>query len=244
MESLGFTTKRFGRGNHDVYVKPPVSNFEMHTSLFSEKEEKKLWEFYNNIKDKLIKDSENNFGFHFSSEDFYIYITAHEYKHYYSGGMGLRSLLDTYIFLTNCGDSLDMGYIEAECGKLGIEEFERQIRNLAMHLFKNQPITDDEHEMLRYIIFSGTYGTYENSIDNKAARYGKGKTAKIKYSFSRLLFPIKESDRYYKKYSSYFPWFYEKKSRLPLLFFYRLGRAVTIRRKKSVKELKILFRRK
>lgn len=36
---------------------------------------------------------------HFSREDFYIYLVAHEYKHYFLGGTSLRSLADTYIYL-------------------------------------------------------------------------------------------------------------------------------------------------
>ena len=34
MESLGFSTKNFGRGTHDVYYRKPLCNFEMHRDLF------------------------------------------------------------------------------------------------------------------------------------------------------------------------------------------------------------------
>ena len=42
MEGRGFTTERIGKGNHDIYYKPPVLNFEMHTALFGPGHEKKL----------------------------------------------------------------------------------------------------------------------------------------------------------------------------------------------------------
>ena len=35
MLSHGYTAKSVGESNHDVYMKPPVLNFELHTALFS-----------------------------------------------------------------------------------------------------------------------------------------------------------------------------------------------------------------
>ena len=64
--------------------------------------------------------------YHFTPEDFYVYLVAHEYKHYVRGGTGLRSLLDVYVFLRRMGDSLDRDYIRRETDKLNITEFETQ----------------------------------------------------------------------------------------------------------------------
>ena len=97
MQSLGFQTESFDSGNHDVYYKPPVCNFEMHTELFGDWHQEELYTYFSNIFQKVIKDNENGYGYHLSVEDFYIYITAHNYKHYSSGGTGLRSLVDTYV---------------------------------------------------------------------------------------------------------------------------------------------------
>ena len=89
MESMGFTTKHFGHGNHDVYFKKPVSNFEMHTSIINRNNER-MFEYYRNVKERLIKNDNDACGYHFSDEDFYIFMIAHEYKHYTGGGTGLR----------------------------------------------------------------------------------------------------------------------------------------------------------
>ena len=69
MESMGFTTKHFGHGNHDVYFKKPESNFEMHTSIIDHNDER-FFEYYRNVKDRLIKDEGNDYGYHFSDEGF------------------------------------------------------------------------------------------------------------------------------------------------------------------------------
>ena len=98
-------------------------------------------------------------------------MTAHEYKHYYNGGTGLRSLLDTYVFLKN--RPLDMAYVAEEAKKIDILDFERKNRRLALRLFDGEELTAEEREMLRYIYSSGTYGTEENALNNQIARKGR-----------------------------------------------------------------------
>ena len=96
MEGLGFTAKRFGISYHDSYCRNPCLNFEMHRSLFSLGTDEKLYAYYQHVEDRLIS---NGYEKRFTPEDFYVYMTAHEYKHYSSGGTGLRSLTDTYVYL-------------------------------------------------------------------------------------------------------------------------------------------------
>ena len=96
MERLGFSTEYFDEGNHDVYHKEPVSNFEMHRELFGPSHDEKLYEYYKDVQNRLLGEGYEK---HLSPEDFYLYVTAHEYKHYTGGGTGLRSVLDTYVYL-------------------------------------------------------------------------------------------------------------------------------------------------
>lgn len=247
MESMGFTCEHIGRGNHDVYYKQPVSNFEMHTGLFSDTHIalglRDFVEYYKNVKERLIKDENNACGYHFSNEDFYVFMTAHEYKHYSNGGTGLRSVLDTYVYLSKLGYKLDMQYIKTECKKLGMAEFESQSRSLAMNLFGAKKLTEENKQMLKYIAFSGTYGTIENMINNKVAKYGNSKLAKMKYTLRRLTIPLSEKNERYSALKAYYPWFYEKKYRIPLLFFYRFGKGLTVSRKKITQEIRILSKR-
>ena len=230
MLSHGFTAEKFGRGTHDVYFKQPVSNFEMHVSLFSAASDEKR-QYYLDVKDRLIKDSSNRFGYHFTDEDNYIYIVSHEHKHYASGGTGLRSLLDTYVLLRRYGDKLDMQYVTAECEKLGIADFEQKNRLLALHLFSGSALTADDKQMLRYIVFSGTYGTHSNTVKNKLS---KKNGSKLRYVISRIFVPMQSVKEFY-------PVFYEHKLLLPLLPFYRSIRGLTTRRGYLKTEFKTLL---
>jgi hypothetical protein len=185
----------------------------------------------------MQKDENNNYGYHFSTNDLYIYITAHEYKHYSGRGTGLRSLLDTYIIWQKLGDKLEPEYIRTETDKLHITDFEQNNKMLALNLFSGKKLSAGQQEMLEYIVCSGTYGSIKHGVDNKVQKYGGGKKGKRKYILSRLFLPMDEIKAYY-------PFFYKHKILLPCLFFYRLGRSVTVSRKKTKVQLKNLRRKK
>lgn len=232
MEAMGFTTEHFGQGNHDVYFKEPVSNFEMHRSLFREVFDEKMYSYYKDVKQRLVKDDDNGFGYHFTDEDYYVYLTAHEYKHYSVGGTGIRSVLDVYVFFKKFGDTLDMSYIERECEKLGIAEFEKQSRTLALDLFGCKKLTDEDKQMLKYIVYSGTYGTLENSVNNNIKKAG----GKFRYVISRIFPPMTLVKEFY-------PVFYKYKILLPILPFYRFIKNITTRGMSVKTEVKYLLKK-
>ena len=111
MVSRGYEVEAFDQGNHDVYEKEPVYNFEMHTSLYGAGHNKEWVNYYDRIKDRLIP-GEGGLEYHFSYEDFYVYIMTHTFKHFEEGGTGIRSLLDQYVYLNQLEDALDFRYIE------------------------------------------------------------------------------------------------------------------------------------
>ena len=162
MEKLGFSVEHFGTSNHDVYHKEPVSNFEMHRELFAPGPEEKLYEYYQDVQSRMIGEGYEK---HLSPEDFYIYMIAHEYKHYSAGGTGLRSLVDTYVYLKK--EELDLKYIATETEKIGIADFENSNRSLSQHLFSEEKLTEADKDMLEYILSSGVYGTINHRVEKR-----------------------------------------------------------------------------
>ena len=207
MEGLGFTTESFGDKNHDVYHKKPTLNYEMHRSLFESYYNGKISGYYRD-KNDLSR-----------PEDFYLYTVAHEYKHYSDRGTGLRSLIDIYLYLKK--EELDWDYIEQETEKLGIREFEQDNRRLAVALFGNGEVTDEQ--MLSYILSSNVYGNITNRIKNRVDR-SNGKH--FSYMFKRLGIPVRASNPYYRFFTKHYPFFYKYKVLLPLLPFYRILRGL------------------
>ena len=219
----GYTCDSFGEGSHDVYQKKPVLNFEMHRYLINSTHDKKFNEYYSDVKERLVRDKDNDHGYHFTNEDFYIFMLVHEYKHFSEGGTGVRSLADTYIFLNKFNDSLDWEYIYGELEKIGITEFEKNNRELSMKLFSSKPLSADEKKLLNYHVLSGTYGNVANSVNNNIKN--NSGNSKMKYIFYRFFPPLEH-------YRVWFPWAYEHKILLPAAWIFRLVRGVTVRRKR------------
>ena len=170
MLSHDYTAEHYGVGNHDVYMKPPVLNFELHTSLFGSDHAEPLYKYYADTRRLLRKDDGNNYGYHFSDDDFYVYMTAHEWKHYNGSGTGIRSLLDCYVYCKVKGDNLDQNYITEQCRQLEIADFEQERRTLAVKIFSSDTLpnlTESEQEMLIFYLTAGTYGTFDNAIKKK-----------------------------------------------------------------------------
>ena len=198
-----------------------------------------MQEYYSDVKARLLQNEGSSYGYHFSPEDFYVYMIAHEYKHYSAGGTGLRSLLDTYVYLKK--EKLDMDYVAGETEKLGIREYETLNRSLSLHLFEGEPLTEKESDMLDFIMFSGTYGTMENGIVNRMKKMtGKqGKVTagiKLKYYFSRL-FP---------RHEFLYPWYPLAKYKIfiPFVWVFRFFRAILLRGKRVISEIRIVERQK
>ena len=232
MESLAFTCDHRSAA-HTVYHKPPVSSFELHHKLFNGNQDRRIRKYYKDVKARLLKDEGKQWGYHFSDEDFYVYMISHEYKHYSGGGTGLRSLLDTYVYWRELGNDLDWTYIGEETEKLGIAGFEKLNRTLSVHLFTEEPLTDEEKHMLEYILSSGVYGTIQHHVTNTVDRFGGGTRGKLRYVLKRIFMSMDEVRAAY-------PLFAKVPVLLPFLPVYRFITGLRLRRERLTQEWKLL----
>lgn len=260
MTARGYKSDDYNKGYDDEYLKPPAYNFEMHRQLVSSKERPKWYEYYKDVKSILIKDTNENREtaannesnntsnqFYFSDNDFYVYFIVHTYKHFLNSGMGLRTVLDVYLYVSNLQEKLDFDYIEEQLKKLDAYDFEQTFRSIAFKMF-DENLEDrkwwdlfdvKEQEMLSYVLDAGTYGNLENSVAHKMG-YTKGEkkkaSDKVKYIFRRL-FPSMDT------IEEFFPFFYKHKWAIPFLYIYRIGKMPFTRRKKVAGELREVFKK-
>ena len=238
MRKLGYTDIVIGTGNHDEYKRPPVYSFEMHRTLF-EKTQEPFYSYYKDINRLLVRDKNSKYGCHFGIEDFYVYMLAHEYKHYSNGGTGLRSVIDCCAYLKKYENKLDFSHIETETKNLGISDFEEKQRILCRKLINMNfdMLCGYEKEMLEYFFLSGVYGNFENKVSNKLKSFdadGKiNSKSKIKYIFSRIFPPMEF-------YKVFYPFFYRHKLFLPICFLFRVHKGLFKSRKKLKKEIQVL----
>jgi hypothetical protein len=244
MQSRGYKVISVGKGTHDVYEKPPVYNFELHTALFGPEHDPAWTSYYANVKQRLLKDEGKAYAYHFRDEDFYVYLLTHAFKHYDSSGTGLRSLLDVYVYIWTNGSTLDWKYIRQEEEKLGIAAFEHQCRVLSQKLFDEpntkyeQLLSEDEQEMLLYFSGSGMYGTTLNRTKKRLEQIQPDgapitRKTRILYYWQRL-FPNMDW------FKAYAPFCYRHKWSIPFFLVYRFCRGMLFRRQKVKYELQSL----
>ena len=237
----GYEVISYAKGNHDVYEKEPVYNFEMHTSLFGEAHNGVWAEYYKDIQSKLKK-SDNHFQYSFTDEDFYIYFIVHAFKHFDGCGTGIRYFVDSYVYRN--AKNLDWGYIERELDKLGVLAFEKTFRSISMKIFgKGEAVSRlnrEEYSMLCDSMFAGTYGNLQSGIDKKLHKIQGNedritKNTKVKYIIGRLFPPMS----YYK---AYYPFIYKTRIFIPFFVIFRMVRGVLQHWREMMREIRVVLK--
>lgn len=239
----GYSVHVFHVGNHDVYLKPPVYNFEMHVTLFGEKKYKELTAKYRGIEQKLIPDDNKKFCLHFTPEDFYVYTIVHAYKHYSYNGTGIRTLVDIYVMNRTIGLTMDWDYVKKEVQFFGIEAFEKVSRELAEKIFSDIPIsqislTAKEKSMFLYCMRVGTYGSSEKQLNRylhslQADQKPITDFTKFKYCMARL-FPGREWCK------NNYPVVYRHPILLPFFWIWRWIKRIPTKKESIQKEISAL----
>ena len=242
-QNRSYKTVSFRKGNHDVYEKAPIYNFEMHVSLFHGTY-KELTEQYENVKERLLPVDGTAYQFAFTPEDFYVFVLAHAYKHYSHSGTGIRTLADIYVMNRHLGGIMNRDEVEQKLTQLGIAEYEQHSRVLAEKLFSavrplaETELTEDEKEMLLYYCDATTYGTVGNSVNNRLHELQENSEditlrTKLKYCCVRL-FPGREFCKYA------YPFVYRHPWTMPFFWVWRIVYRSIANKKNLQHELKAL----
>jgi len=230
--------------SHYEFLKKPVYNFEMHKLLFSPWKQPELYEYYNTIKEKLVLKDGSSCTYLFKPEDQYVFYFAHEYKHYSSCGIGIRSLIDCYLMKTKAPEDFGWEYVFREMEKLKIKEFYDSIIELASAVFSDTDVLDLDslssvtNMELDKLIRSGVYGNSQNAVKNKMASISKGK--KLSNTSVKLIYVIRRifPDRAF--YQEHYTELVEKKCPLVFIWFYRLIKGLRNKEGKISKEIRFL----
>ena len=237
----GYEVISYAKGNHDVYEKEPVYNFEMHTSLFGGAHNEIWAEYYKDIQSKLNK-SDNHFQYSFTDEDFYIYFIVHAFKHFDGCGTGIRYFVDSYVYQNT--KNLNRSYIERELDKLGVLAFEKTFRSVSMKIFgKGEAVSrlsEEGYSMLCDSMFAGTYGNLQSGIDKKLHKIQGNedritKNTKVKYIIGRLFPPMS----YYK---AYYPFIYKTRIFIPFFVIFRMVRGVLKHWREMMREIRVVLK--
>lgn len=167
-----------------------------------------------------------NYRYTYSPEEMYIYHFAHLVKHYRRGGIGLRHVIDLWLF-KNSNPEMNMEYIETELAHLRLEKFHENVWRMIDSWF-NDASTDEITDYLTNFFFtSGSWGNHMNFQRFMALKDKKQGIADNKTTFAKviiLLFPRLNSMKEKYPVLRRLPWL------LPFMWPVRWGRVLLFRR--------------
>lgn len=96
------------------------------------------------------------------TEDEYIFLIAHAYKHFIHGGCGVKTLSDVWLFRKKHAD-MDEAYLNAELEKTGAVKFDKKLVALAECWLGDASFDEDSEILTDFLFDGGVYGTGKTS---------------------------------------------------------------------------------
>lgn len=120
---------------------------------------------------------------------FYLYNILHIAKHYFTGGCGIRRVLDVYYLDEACGHLLHGDYIQEVLERARAAEFAAELRSLANAWFGKEEQELPRSKMATYIMDSGLHGSCVHAQKNQLNKVidMTERFAKLKYLLGRFL---------------------------------------------------------
>ena len=229
MDGLGYRASHTEVGNADCYEKAPCFNFEMHRILAEAR--LSFSDYYRNPWLRARRDAPDSLHFHFADEDEYLYHIAHAFKHYNSGGCGIRLLADEAVFLTAKSERMDWDYIARELDKLGMTDFEARVHAVADSLLRGDPAAvfdadRDTCEFLLFLLSSGVYGNRSTRIAHRLEEFGAQDDGSALAHLRYLWWRVRLDDE---TLAQAHPWLTRHHVPLPIVLCYRMVRGLTMR---------------
>jgi hypothetical protein len=153
-----------------------------------------------------------------TEEGFYLSILCHMADHFVDGGIGIRFVLDVWVFRNRRKNAMNREFVERELESFGLLEFTEKIEQLAEVWFGSGQTDPVLEELAEYIITSGSHGLADRAMLN-AVSLSKG-GSKTSALWSKVFYPREELEARY-------PWAKGKVWLLPAAWCARAYRAVT-----------------
>ncbi len=186
MSGLGFTP--VVESNHEFIWKKPGVNIELHKRLIPSYNK----DYYAYFGDgwRLAKVKEGT-RYSMTDEDQMIYLFTHYAKHYRDAGIGIRHIVDLWVYRKN-KPFLDEEYIKKELERLKLFDFYTNTNKTLAVWFEGKEEDGVSDFITRIIFNSGVYGTREAKILSEAVKLSKshGSAENVQKSkYIRLIFP-------------------------------------------------------
>lgn len=206
MNQLGYTFKV--ESNHEyVYQKPPFFQVELHKMLIPSYNDD-MYEYYRDGWSIANRVGESH-RYALSAEDHYVYLFTHLAKHYRDGGIGIKSVIDLWLYKKQY--KLDEEYVKKQLLKLNILSFYDHVLHLIRVWFEDEQFDAMVGTMTEFILSGGEYGSLENQTRAKAIQTSQAEEFQKaeKFMYWRIIFPtydnVKNAYSYVRKYPFLLP---------------------------------------
>ncbi len=219
---LGYEKTGFDEHNDVGYTKKPSLHIELHKDLFPDDYDFEGY-FEEPYQHTELKDGYKYYHV-YKTDDFFIHVLCHLYKHFTFGGCGLRQYLDIYVMTQKM--KLNMDYIRSELKSFGMDGFLDTTLKLNRFFFDGEKPDDELIEIAEFVFNNSTFGNADNRL---VLDYDKGHGEKrtlwgnIKYFMERWGLNYSQMKLKY-KVLKYLPFL------LPFCWIYRLITALLFRR--------------
>lgn len=138
----------------------------------------KVWTYAHPIEEESCQ-------YEMTAEFFLFYIFAHMYRHFSTGGCGMRTFVDIWLLTTHL--KYDEVVLQKLCEDGEIWQFVQVARRLIEVWFEGKPYDELSRRMESYVVVGGTYGTSETSMTVKKTET----PGRVKYLLKRIFMGYK-----------------------------------------------------
>ncbi len=213
------------------YIKKPYMHIELHKHLIPSYNDD-LYHYFGDGWKRARECFEGSLRYELSNEDNFIYLVAHFAKHYRDAGIGIKGVIDLWLYLEKHPE-MDMDFIYSELEKLNLKEFYENLLRLIKVWFENSQMDEITSAMTLFILNSHTFGTVKNHMSAKSIRENKNAKDAEKYKYVRAVFPDLQ------KMKLIFPILDKVPILLPFFWIYRVFRLVIFRRDRIEKNIQV-----
>ncbi|MGN0558953.1 MAG: nucleotidyltransferase family protein [Acutalibacteraceae bacterium] len=147
------------------YLIAPYFHLEMHSSLIDKTIRS---DYLENAFDRAVL--RNGFGcsYKMTDEDAYIYMVYHTAGHCLDSGIGIKMIMDFYVFIKAFGEKLDWEYVKARLKEAELFDFEECIKTLSFEWFSADNAVTELDNIGQFVLLSGAYGRFDVSMLSQA----------------------------------------------------------------------------
>lgn len=125
---------------------------------------------------KIAHPVEGCFRYEMTAEDFYLYAFVHFTKHYRVSGIGIKHLLDLWVY-DRAHPELNRAYIAAELDKMHLSRFYGYVLDTIAAWFESGAPSAQTDVITNLLFESGQYGTEDMAVISRAMRDDGGSKA-------------------------------------------------------------------